>query len=104
MGNWVKTGIGCPCGKSSDAYAIDDKGHGHCFGQCGGKHFWNDKEEEVDKSLYTMDYFPHRGLSKRILEKLGIQNKFYDGTPVETAFFYPNGAIKIRSQTSKKFH
>lgn len=105
MSNWVKTQIACPCGKSSDAYSLDDKGNGFCFsGQCGGKFFRNDKEEEIDKSKYTTDYFPHRGLYKRILEHYGTQTKFYEGTPVETAFFYPNGAIKIRNLTKKSFH
>ncbi len=104
MGNWVKTQQPCPCGKSSDAYAIDDKGKGFCFsGSCGGKLFVNSKEEEIDNSKYTMGFYPQRGLTKATLEKYGIQTKFYEDTPLETAFFYPNGSIKIRNFLEKKF-
>lgn len=104
MRNWVKTQQPCPCGKSSDAYSEDSNGNGFCFsGSCGGKFFRNNQEEAEDKSKYSTAYFPHRGLYERILEQYGTQTKFYDGTPVETAFFYPNGAIKIRNLTKKSF-
>jgi len=104
LGNFVKTGLPCPCGNSSDAYAIDDAGKGFCFsGKCGGKLFVNEKEEEWDKSKFTTETYPHRGLNKRTLERFNIQTKFYEGTPIETAFFYPNGSIKIRNLAEKKF-
>lgn len=104
MGNWSQTGLPCPCGKSGDAYALDTKGNGYCFsGQCSGKFFKNNKEEEIDNSKYTFEVFPHRGLTKATLEKYNIQTKFYEGNPIETAFFYPNGAVKIRSFENKKF-
>jgi twinkle protein len=104
MGNWSQTAQPCPCGKSSDAYCIDQNGNGFCFsGACGGKYFKNNKEEEVDKSKYTMESFEHRGIYKRTFEKYGVQTKFYEGTPIETAFFYPNGSIQIRNMVEKKF-
>lgn len=97
MGNWVKTQQPCPCGKSSDAYSVDESGNGYCFGKCGGKFFKNNHDIEEDKSDFTAEYFPHRGLSKATLEKYGTLTKLFNGTPVETGFYYPNGAIKIRS-------
>lgn len=106
MGNFVKTGLPCPCGKSSDAYAIDAEGNGYCFsGNCGGKFFKNnDKEaEEIDKSRFSTAYYEHRGIYKSTFEKYNVMTKFCDGNPIETAFFYPNGSIKIRSLTGKKF-
>jgi len=104
MGNFVKKGLPCPCGASSDAYAIDDEGKGFCFsGKCGGKFFRNNKEEEMDTSKYTFEIYEHRGLKKRTLELYGTRTKFYEGTPIETAFNYPNGSLKIRSLTEKKF-
>jgi hypothetical protein len=49
-----------------------------------------------------MGFYPQRGLTKATLEKYGIQTKFYEDTPLETAFFYPNGSIKIRNILEKK--
>lgn len=34
MSEWVQTHLPCPCGQSSDAYSINDKGWGKCF-SCG---------------------------------------------------------------------
>jgi twinkle protein len=50
-----------------------------------------------------MDYYEHRGISARIFEKFGVQTKFYEGTPIETAFFYPNGSIQVRNLAEKRF-
>jgi twinkle protein len=104
MGKWVSTGNACPCGKSSDAYAVDDNGNGYCFsGKCGGKPFIKNKDAPEDKSLFSAEYFPHRGLNKLTLEKYGTLTKFFSGSPIETAFFYPNGAIKVRGFVAKTF-
>lgn len=104
MGNWIKTRQPCPCGKSSDAYSLDENGNGFCFsGKCGGKYFKNDKEEIIDDSKYESNYYPHRGLTRNTLETYGSLCKFYDGTPIEAAFFYPNGSIKIRNLLEKSF-
>ncbi|QIG69421.1 DNA primase/helicase protein [Rhizobium phage RHph_N3_13] len=100
---WIKTGQPCPCGKSSDAYAINNKEDGHCF-SCG-KHFFKDKileEEDMDTGSYTLETFEHRGLRKSTLEKFRVQTKFFEGEPLETAFFYPNGAIKVRNMVEGK--
>lgn len=99
-------GLPCPCGKSSDAYASYADGSGYCFrGDCA-KYFPppRDREDDLDEGTYTFDYHPHRGLNKRTLEKFGVKTKFQEGKPIETAFFYPNGSIKIRNLSEKKFH
>lgn len=104
MAEWAQTGQPCPCGKSSDAYAIDTSGNGYCFrGDCS-KFFRNNKEEDLDEGNYSFDFHPQRGLNKRTLEKFGVKTKFHEGNPIETAFFYPNGSIKIRNLLEKKFH
>lgn len=103
MGNWVQTRIACPCGKSSDGYALDENGNGYCFGKCGGKFFKNNHDIGEDKSSFTAEYYPHRGLSEQTLKKYGTLTKFFEGTPVETGFYYPDGAIKIRSIVGKNF-
>lgn len=106
MGNFTKTGLPCPCGNSSDAYAVDADGNGFCFsGSCGGKFFKNNSKEpeDFDSSKYSFSTHEHRGLYHSTLEKYGVKTKFYEETPIETAFFYPNGAIKIRELTAKKF-
>lgn len=101
---WAKTQQPCPCGKSSDAYSIDTNGNGFCFsGTCGGKFFKNSKEEEIDTSKYTVEFMAQRGINKSTMEKYNIHTKLYEGTPIETAFYYPNGAIKIRNYVEKKF-
>jgi len=103
LSKWIKTGQPCLCGKSSDAMATDSNGNSFCFGQCGGKFFRNSKEEEMDTSKYSFEFYEHRGLRRRTLERFNVKTKFYEGTPIETAFYYENGAIKIRSLTDKKF-
>ena len=101
---WVKTGQACPCGKSSDAYAVDDKGNGFCFsGGCAKPFFRNEEAEEFDKDNMTLEAFPHRGLTAKTFDTFGVKTKIYEGMPLETAFFYPNGAIKIRNFAEKKF-
>ena len=106
MANWVKTAQACPCGNSSDAYALDSNGNGFCFsGGCKKPFFRNNsaEAEELDNEKRVDETFPHRGLTARTLETYGTKTKMYEGTPLETAFFYPNGSIKARSLAEKKF-
>jgi twinkle protein len=103
MATLVRGGLPCPCGKSSDAYALYDDDSGYCFrGDCG-KYFKGNKEEDLDTGKYSRDFYPHRGINKRTLEKYNVQTKFFEGEPIETAFFYPNGSIKIRKMKGKIF-
>ena len=102
MSNWEETALPCPCGKSSDAYAINSEGDGHCF-SCG-EHFFN-SEKDVITTLtgddITKDFYPNRGLSKNTLEYYNVVTKFKDGVPKQTGYSYPNGAVKIRNLESK---
>lgn len=104
MSNWEQTTLPCPCKKSSDAYAIDKDGDGFCF-SCG-KLFKNSEpvdDEEVVNSLLTASFYPHRGIKLATLKTYGVMTKMLNGEPVETGFIYPNGAVKLRSMTAKKF-
>lgn len=104
MTKWAKTTQPCPCKRSSDAYAIDENGVGFCF-SCS-KLFTGDKEvddKNVVSDLLKRTLFPHRGLNANTLSKYGIVTRLLDGQPVETAFVYPKGAVKLRSMTEKKF-
>lgn len=105
MGDWVKTAQPCPCGKSSDAYALDSNGNGFCFsGGCSKPFFRNNTDaEEFDSDKRVDEAYPHRGLTVKTLDTYGTKTKIYEGTPLETAFFYPNGSIKARSFAAKKF-
>jgi twinkle protein len=60
------------------------------------------EEEDMTTGSYTLEFYEHRGLRKGTLERFGVQTKFYEGDPFETAFYYPNGAIKIRNMVEGK--
>lgn len=104
MGKWEQTGLPCPCGNSSDAYAKDKKGTGYCF-SCA-TYFKNEEkvtdETELEEAFKTAHY-PHRGLSIITLKKYNILTRMVDNEPVETGFIYPHGAVKLRSMLEKKF-
>ena len=103
MSDWKETGLPCPCNISSDAYAINSKGDGHCF-RCN-KHFFNNegKGEDLDNSDITAEFHEHRGISKKTFQKFNVMTKMHRGEPFEVGFFYPNGAVKIREYEEKKF-
>jgi len=96
-------GLPCPCGQSSDAYAIDYSGRGFCF-SCG-KPVQQEKEiEETTEVLETpfvgetVDYVlkAHRGLSRSTVEFYNITTKVVDGNDYAYGFVYPNGATKVK--------
>jgi twinkle protein len=103
MGSWVKTNQPCFCGNSSDGMATDSNGNSFCFGKCGGKFFRGKEEEAVDRSQYTEEIYEHRGLRRHTLELFGVKTKFFEETPIETAFFWPNGSIQVRGNATKSF-
>lgn len=84
---------------------MDDQGHGFCFsGGCKKPFFRNNSEaEEFDDEKRVDEAYPHRGLTVKTLDTYGTKTKMYEGSPLETAFFYPNGSIKARSFTGKRF-
>lgn len=90
----------CPSCPSSDAYCEWEDGHGHCF-SCG---YHKGINTEFMEDVYTYEYIPHRGLSKRALEKYDIRTKIdNDGRPIADGFFYPNSCTKVRSLDKKEF-
>lgn len=96
MSKWDKVNQPCPCGKSSDGYAIDNDGDGFCYGQCGGTYFSSGNKVDLDPKDITQEFVPHRGLNKKTLEKYYLITKVVRDTPEEDAFIYPNNAIKYR--------
>lgn len=103
MSEIVQQHIECPCGKSSDAYCLYSDGHGHCF-SCGDT-FQAKGENAIDTS-YEMKHCPIRGVSLKTMKRYNVLSKFVEGSeePFEIGFIYPNGAVKIRSLTEKKFY
>lgn len=111
-----KTGQPCPCGKSSDAYAINKDGSGKCFsGQCdqGPKKdgfFPSPRNREYVEEIIEVkrdegevfDFFSHRGISKRTFEFYGVKSGMKDGVLTRTGFIYPNGRTKIRNWSLPK--
>lgn len=54
--------------------------------------------------MFTYEYIPHRGLTKKTLEFYDIKTKVdADGKPVSVGFKYPNGSYKVRSLDQKDF-
>lgn len=104
MNKFKEHGLKCPCGKSSDAYAKDWDGRGHCF-SCGEPDYKIYKrlgkevevlEENFDEIDITYDHYPYRGLSKSTVEFYDITTRFHDGVPYSRGFVYPNGSIKAK--------
>lgn len=113
MSKFAEHGLPCPCSESSDAYAIDHNGRGHCF-SCGlpehkirEKHGLKEEdlaeeENEIkeDEGDYSEDiefvYKAGRGLSKNTLEFYDVKTKVIDGKDYSWGFEYPNGAIKAK--------
>lgn len=86
----------CPCGKSSDAYAIDFKGVGKCF-SCN-KNF----PKEIDETMEPVyEYKPQRGLTEETCQKWGILTKTIDDVDVAIGYLFPNKAVKQRSLISE---
>ena len=112
---WFDTGLPCPCGKSSDAFAIDTEGDGYCYGQCGGRYFKdfaNEKEQEEDDELEieqpsgieTYDFQEnYRGIYKRTQSFYGVYTKFISGVPYSIAYPFANDALKVRVLPKKFF-
>ncbi len=112
----------CPCGESSDAFALNNDHSGYCF-SC--KKFFKEHElleliengnakpapeieqeyipDEEDQGNVEFKYREWRGIYKQSFEYFGSKTKLVNGLPVEIAFPYPNGALKIRKTAKKDF-
>lgn len=109
MSDFILTHQPCPCGKSSDAYAIGEEHDGYCF-SCGKYYPPTKGELNISTNLKTYEEVPGefkfhsmRGISKGTMEFYGVQTKFVNDIPTEVGFIYPNEAIKIRRLDEKKF-
>jgi len=105
----------CPCGQSSDAFAVYSDGHGFCF-SCS-KDFQNvemSDNQVVEASYhngspstdssYSYQFVPMRGISESTMRFFDVLTKVNDtGEPVAIGFGYANGATKIRSLPDKQF-
>lgn len=112
MSQFIETGRPCPCGKSSDAYAVNREGDGHCF-SCG-KHFFQNKTfgDTSIESDFSFEYLPLRGISRETMEKFNVLTKVdnsKEGSPaVSIGFPYlvegeEEQAYKVRYLSSKAF-
>lgn len=69
MSEWVQTHLPCPCGQSSDAYSINDKGWGKCF-SCG-KNFNEEASDSTPRGKQVaavkelVPFGEYRALTKR---------------------------------------
>jgi len=109
--------IPCPCGKSSDAFSLNERGGGQCF-SCGKKYspyeLGNKEEKNMLKKEDIVEEFfefkPHRGITVDTFKRFGVSTRIVktrdrpDGFDYEVGFPYPNGAIKIRNMEKKSFH
>lgn len=101
MNKFKEHGLACPCGGSSDAYALDYDGDGFCF-SCH-KYFSDGIELEKQEKEYTStgiidgyDKVGYRGLSKKTVEHYKIVTGFSNGEAYERYFRYPSGAVKVK--------
>lgn len=92
----------CPSCPSSDAYHLYDDGHGYCF-SC--KYFKSsDKRSPFEEDMFTYEFIPHRGLTKKTLEFYDIKTKVdQNGKPLAVGFRWPNGAYETRLLASKEY-
>lgn len=100
-----KYGLPCPCGKSSDAYALNVDGSSKCF-SCG-KFFPSTTRgsDSLSDEAYSYEFLDWRGVPASVMRKFGVLTKIdSSGKPVEIGFKYPNGAVKVRKIDEKKFH
>lgn len=118
---FIETHLSCPCGKSSDAFCINENGSGKCF-SCG-KYFKQseldgelmgaldirkpvlieENEQQVSDDNYTFDYVEHRGIYARTFEFFNALAKLNsDKQVVQIGFVYPNEAVKIRQVLPRK--
>lgn len=93
MSEWVKIHQPCPCGKSSDAYCVNDRGWGTCF-SCD-KTFNESGEESEAKEEFK--FYGARGIDRSTFEKYNVPAKMLDEVPVEHGFVYPAGTVQTRS-------
>lgn len=97
---WIATHKPCPCGESSDAYAISERG-GYCFSCAKG---FKKETSLSEKGSYTYGFQDWRGVKADTFKKYNSPFKFdSNGEAVALAFPYGKNARKIRLIKEKKF-
>lgn len=101
----VKAHEPCPCGKSSDAYALYDDGHGHCFSCNANFHPVKEDFPITKDPVGEWTYAPRewRGVSIDTMRTYKVDTRFLDGKPHSIGYPYQNGAIKVRALDKKEF-
>lgn len=98
----------CPCGVSSDAYAVGYSNGPYCF-SCHKKFFNDVRGEEAmpeNSEAYTIQQVPYRGHSLATIKKYDVKLKVSDltGEILEAIYPGPKGSEKFRIMESKKFN
>lgn len=94
MSNWNQTHQPCPCGESSDAYAVDAAGHGKCF-SCG-KDFWPESKQ-LDTE-FTYQYITRRNITAETHQRFNVRARVSpDGVPTYVEYPHRNGGVKIKN-------
>lgn len=112
MSTIVRSGLPCPCGMSSDAYAVYEDGTGYCFsGNCSQPYFKREGEglddvtiqsaELLDSDVVEYVFKAARGISKKTMEVYDIRTKVVNGEEVSWGFQYPDGAWKSKAMNPK---
>lgn len=103
---FVRTGLPCPCGESSNAYCENEDGSGKCFsGKCNGKFFPAKNRSDMSDDTFTYEYLEWRGVNAATMRKFNARTKINSsGEPVALGFDYGNGAVKVRELGHKKFY
>lgn len=114
MTQFEKTHLPCPCGTSSDAYAVATDGHGYCF-SCTKRFPAPDGdldpfEDEAENSpststSYTQEYLTWRSVTAATMRAYDVRTKVdQTGKPHSVAFPYAKGqAAKHRLIDEKRF-
>lgn len=101
MSQVVELHIPCPSCTSSDGYCTYSDGHGYCF-SCN--YFKPFKGEALSDEVFTYEYIPWRGITKRTMEFYDVKTKVdLEGKPVSLGFKYPSGDYKVRLLDRKEF-
>lgn len=98
MTQWTNMHQPCPCGDSSDAYAVAKDGHGWCF-SCGKGFFENKEDSRVSDPTqnYTYEYLERRGITKETHQFFGVETQINaEGVPVSVAYPHADGWKQIR--------
>ncbi len=113
---FAETGLKCPCGKSSDAFSMNEDGSGKCFsGGCQegplSSGFFPNKgvgervggeRQLIDGDIMPAEnekfsYLSHRSISAKTFEFYDVLTKIVNDIPTSVGFPYPNGSIQTRS-------